>query len=218
MIRSKTYSQENNVQNLNAIVDLDSIGNATIKLTVSNEGIFFDELMIFKSAPSDYIVQYNQNKLSYSDFTIKDFKYNQPTRSEPVFNSNYTIQVKGLAQNAGSKFVLPTVINTSLHKYLIKDDLMKYCSVKRGLTVNDETIINLPSNYWAYKLIEPETINSKFGSYKVEMMLEGNRLTVKRNFTLLKGDYRKTDFEEFQKFYQKLEKLENKKLVLNSKT
>ena len=185
---------------------------------MTNQGVFFDEIMVFKGAPADYVTTYNHKKFDYADFTIKDFKYDHPDRSSSSFNTKYLLTVNGLAKRAGSKIVLPAIITSPVSKYLKKDDLMKYCSIKRGLQVKDEITVNLPTSYWAYQLPEPQSVVSRFGDYKLTVELNGEKLIVKRSFILYKGDYRKADYEQFQVFFKKLEKLENRKLVLNSKT
>ncbi len=218
ILRSKTYSHKVNIQNNTVTVELSQNGDALINYETTNKGLFFDEVMIFQSAPADYISNHNRDKFNYNDFAIKDFKFKQYSRSIPEFSSSYTLRVNGLAQNTGDRLVLGSTITTPLNKYIVMDDLQKYCSIKRGISVIDEVKVNLRSNFWIYQLQDPVTINSKFGNYYLEMSIEENRLVIKRSFVLLKGDYTNSDFEEFQKFYKQLEKIENRKIVLNSKT
>jgi hypothetical protein len=218
IIRSRVYRHTDNLQTNSININLDKEGNAISKFKISNQGIFFDEIMIFKSAPGDYLEKYNQSKFDYSDFTIKDFKYNQPTRNISSFTSEYTLTINGLAKSVSDKLVLPIVPATPLQKYIDKDDLMKFYSIKRGITILDEIEVNLPQNYWIYNLPEPQHINSPYGSYKLSTEYDGSKLKITRTLILYKGDYTKSNYEEFKTFYQKLEKIEKNKLVLNSKT
>ena len=83
---------------------------------------------------------------------------------------------------------------------------------------SDEILIELPQNYWVYNLPKDEIVESKFGNYKLTTEMSGKNLRVKRSFTLFKGDYSRSEYEEFNKFFERLESIERRKLVLNSKT
>jgi hypothetical protein len=218
ILRSTVYNHIDNTQTNQINIKLDTAGNATADFEISNQGIFFDEIMIFKSAPQDYLKNYNQSKFHYDDFTVKKFTYEQPSRNTPAFNSQYSLQINGLAKQVNDKLVLSMVPAKPLNDYVDKDNLMKFYSIKRGITVMDEISVNLPQNYWIYNLPEPAYINSPYGSYRLATEVSGNKLIIKRTIQLYKGDYSKADYEAFKVFFQSLEKLEKRKLVLNSKT
>ncbi len=218
IIRSRIYDHKMNRQENKAQISIDSLGQASISLDVKNHGIFFDEVMLFQRAQSDYVAAFNQRKFTYPDFTIKDFKFKHPDRANAEFESNYLIQVNGMGKRVGAKMVLPYTFTIPASKYVIKDEMMKYCAITRGIHVSDNVSVTLPKNYWAYQLPEPEVIDSKFGKYSLKMEFSGDKLIIKRDITLYKGDYKKAEYEGFQDFFGRIEKLENKKLVLNSKT
>lgn len=218
IIRSRIYPHTLNVRKSKVSIDLSDTGDATISQSVTNEGVFFDEIMLFKNAPASYIEQHNQSKFGYSDFAIKDFKYTQPDRHVPSFSSTYNIQVKGLAKAAGTRLVFPAVPTTPTKKYIDGDDLMRYYTIKRGMTVEDEIIVNVPRNLWIYSLPEKESVNSRFGSYSLETEFDDGVLKIKRSIVLYKGDYQQKEYEEFKAFLQQMERLESRKLVMNSKT
>jgi hypothetical protein len=96
--------------------------------------------------------------------------------------------------------------------------LKKYCSIKRGMTLIDEIEVKMPDNFWISTLPQEERVTSRFGEYIVSNTFDGTKLKVKRIVIFYKGDYTKGDFDEFKTFYQNIEKIERRKLVLNSKT
>lgn len=95
---------------------------------------------------------------------------------------------------------------------------MRYYTIKRGMTVEDEIIVNVPRNLWIYSLPEKESVNSRFGSYSLETEFDDGVLKIKRSIVLYKGDYQQKEYEEFKAFLQQMERLESRKLVMNSKT
>lgn len=218
IVRSRIYNQLANIQNNNSKIALEDNGNASIDLETINEGALYDEIMLYKLSPTDYVKDHNQNKFNYKDFTIKKFSFDQPVKNLPAFKIKYHLQINNLANLVGTKLILPMVPTTPFQKYIDKDDLMRFYSIKRGLTIVDEISIQLPQNYWIYKLPELSEINSDFGSYKLSYNFDGSQLKINRKLILLKGDYTKDSYEQFKVFYQKIEKIEGRKLILNSKT
>jgi len=218
IIRSRTYNHEiNKLTNFTGI-KLDKEGNAETQIESFRQGIFFDDIMLFKSAPTDYVKSFNQSKFDYNDFVIKNFSYHQPKRNEPAFVAKYSLQVNGLAKFINEKLVLPIIPVTPFYRYFEKDDLKRFYSIKRGLCVTDIIEINLPQNYWIYNFPAPEKLNTAYGSYNLEVTAEGDKLKIKRTLILFKGDYNNSLYDEFKTFYQAIEKVEKRKLVLNSKT
>jgi len=218
IIRSRVYLHTQNIRMSKMNIKLTPEGDAVITNNQNSQGVFFDEVMIYKFAPESYIKEYNQAKFSYSDYTIKSFTYSQPDRNTAAYSSNFGLEVRGLAKMAGNKLVFPLVPATPSKKYIEGDDLMKYYSIKRGLTIEDEIDVEVPPNFWIYNLPEKEDLRSRFGSYSLETEFDGSKLKIKRRVVLYKGDYVQQEFDEFKAFFQQMERVENKKLVLNSKT
>ncbi len=218
IIRSRVYSHKQNIRKSSVNIKLSTTGDATISQKLVNQGVFFDEIMIYKSAPTGYIDEHNQEKFGYGDFTIKNFTYAQPDRNQAAFQSSFLLQVNGLAKSAGTKLVLPGVPTTPMKNFINSDDLMRYFSIKRGMTIEDEIEVELPQNYWIYSLPEKENIASPFGTYSLESEFDGTKLKIKRSMVLYKGDYTQKKYDEFKTFFQQMERLESRKLVLNSKT
>lgn len=218
IMRSRVYNHRQNIKSTKSEIKLEPDGDANLSLDVTNEGTFFDEIMIYKSAPGDYVTEYNQRKFDYGNFTIKNFSYKQDDRNEATFKISYNLDATGLAKAAGTRLVLPGVPATPFKKFIDGDDLMRYASVRRGATVEDEIVVQMPQNYWIYSLPEKETIDSPFGTYSLSSEFDGDKLVIKRKLVLYKGDYTQKAFDDFKVFYQKLERIESRKLVLNAKT
>lgn len=218
LIRSRVYDHVENVQNNFIKISIDDQGNALANFESINQGIFFDEIMIYKLAPGDFVKEYNQAKFGYGDFIIKKFTYDQPEREVPAFVSRMTVAVNSLAKPVGGRLVLPLIPARTFDRYFEYDDLQRFYSIKRGLTIVDVIDIDLPKNYWIYNLPEPEKIDSPFGSYSIEPSVSNGKLTLRRKMVFYKGEFNNDGYDRFKPFFQAIEKIERKKLVLNSKT
>ncbi len=218
IIRSKIYDQIENVQNNFIKIALDIEGNGLASFESINQGIFFDEIMVYKLAPEDYIKKYNQSKFDYNDYSLKKFTFDQPDRDVSAFVSRFNVEINSLARPVSGKLVLPFVPATPFYKYIDNDELQRFYSIKRCMTVADVIEVDLPDNYWVYNLPQPEKIDTPFGSYSIEATVDGDKLKLKRTMIFFKGEYRNEGYDGFRTFFQAIEKVEKKKLVLNSKT
>jgi hypothetical protein len=218
IIRSKIYDHVQNQKTSTVKVEMTPDGSAKMNFVVENEGVFFDDVMVYNSAPPDYLQEYNFKQFPYSDFAIKDFSYKQADRNVAKFNANFFLQVNGLAKQTGQRLIMGNMLAQPLSTFVRYDDLAEFCSIKRGMTVVDNVDITLPQGFWIYNLPPAETIRSPFGEYTLSTEFDGQVLKIKRSFFLYKGDYTRESYAEFKAFREKVEKLESRKLVLNSKT
>lgn len=218
IIRSKVYSHNENLQNSKSSIRITNTGNAVMDLKILNKGVFFDEIFIYKNYSSDIIKEYNQNKFSYKDFSLKQFNYKQSDRNEAELSLEYTLEVKELGKKVGDRLLVPINPLIPFQDYIDENAFLKYSSIKRGMTIKDETEILLPDNYWVYDLPDVIRENSEYGDYELRVEFDDKKLKIIRVFTLYKGDYKKDEYEEFKKFFNKIIRLENRKLVLNSRT
>lgn len=218
LIRSRIYQHTANVRTSKIHVELDKEGNSMLKYSVDNQGIFFDEVMLYKMAPTDYVKRYNEGKFDFDNFTIKDFKYNQQSRNVPFFTAQFVIEVSNFAKLVNGKLILSTHTLSPAHKYVDSDELMNYFYVPRAITLIDEITVSIPENFWIGNLPQPEKIVSLYGSFETSIEANSNTLIIKKTLVLKKGNYTKDGHIAFKQFYDQVDKSQKRKLILNSRT
>lgn len=218
IIRSRIYDHSQNKKESTVKIEMNLDGSAKVVYNVLNKGVFYDEVMIYTTARTEYVQEYNQTMFPYSDFAIKDFTYKQDNRDVAEYRANYVLQVNGLARPANQRLIMGNVPTIPLDDFIRYDDLAGFCSIKRGMTIADDVEVKMPEGFWIYNLPAPETITTGFGEYSLSTEFDGQMLRIKRSFTLYKGDYTKENYAKFKEFHQKVKKLESRKLVMNSKT
>ncbi|MEQ9660837.1 hypothetical protein, partial [Fulvivirga sp.] len=218
IIRSTIYDESENLKVNTAEIELNSDGNAKMNVKTTNEGIFYDEIMVYNSAQQDYIKKVNQAKFHHKDFSIDGFEYKQFTRDSICFTSFFDVSINGLGKIVGDRMILPVNMMTPLDELIDVNSAMKYASITRAFTVVDSVKIKLPKDRWIYNLPEAVNVESKFGSYSLDLSHESNYLIINRKVIFNKGDFTKDQFQEFEEYFNEIEKVDNKKLVVNSKT
>jgi hypothetical protein len=218
IIRSRIYDEKSNRLIVNADIEIDEKGNASINLTNRNEGIFFEEIMLFKSAPEDYVKRHNIGKFSYGDFAISNFSYEQIKKNIPEFESKYSLKVNGLAQAVGDRLIMPVNLLNPVEKFIDFDEYFNYGEIPRALTVSESIAVKLEENYWFSKIPDAINIETQYGSYSITHKIDEEKLLITREIKFNKGLYTGDGFKEFKEFIKQVGKAENQKIVLNSKT
>lgn len=218
LVRSRVYSHNDNVRRNETEVKVDNAGNAKVILNEFSRGVFFDDMMIFKSAPKEYIEKYNQHKFSFKDVTIKEFKYNQENRDSAKFKSTYELSINSYARPAGDRLIVPAVTMGKIDDYLKQSENGHYFEIDNGVTVIEDTKLDVPENYFLQNLPQPIELNSDFGSYLLKVINDDGQLKIRHKLVLFKHDYINDSYEQFKSFYDKVKRIERKRLVLNSKT
>jgi hypothetical protein len=218
ILRSHTYDHTESKRHSQISITLEPTGDAVVKQIVDNEGIFFDDFMTFKLAPSDWLKEHIQEKFGYPDYVLQSYGYDHPDRAAAHFTTNYLVRVGALGKVLNDRIVLPAFPAASFRQYIDGSDLKRYYEIKRGITIEDEVEVEFPSNYWLYRFPDETAVDSPFGHYYLGMKYDGQKLKITRKLVLFKGDYTGDQYEKFRLFYQQMEAAERGKLVFNSKT
>ena len=89
--------------------------------------------------------------------------------------------------------------------------------VERGFVDIDEYEITIPNTLEIEAMMTPVTIKNKFGEYTASVEKTEDKLVYKRKFILNKGSYLKEEYKAFRKFWIKVIKSDNSKIVFKSK-
>ncbi|MEP5613012.1 MAG: DUF3857 domain-containing protein [Cyclobacteriaceae bacterium] len=217
IIRTPTYSELENVLKKKGKLQIDSDGNGKLTLTTDHQGVFYDNISIYKNITSSQVERYNYGLFTYKDFTIASYE-NTEVADKAEFSSRFDLEINNIAKNTSSKLLLPINVLQSLDKYVKADRYTKFAEVKRGFTLEEEVDATLPENYWIQRLPENKSLETEYGSYSVTIEYEGDSMLIKRKVVIKKGRYELDSFDSFYAFFRKVKRMDETKLVLESKT
>lgn len=81
----------------------------------------------------------------------------------------------------------------------------------------DTIIYKIPDNYFIEDFPEDLSIDSKFGSYAMNIENGGETIKYVRKFQLNKGLYPKENFDELRTFYKEIVSADKSKVVLKKR-
>jgi hypothetical protein len=220
IIRAPIYTAEENVKHSKAIVSLNEEGNASIALDITQQGIYFDDIMAYKHLRTDQIEKFNYGKFDYKNFLIQSFSFDESDKSDAVLKLKYMLKINGLAKPVVGKLVLPVNILPQLDSELEIDLVNKVCDIARGFTLADEVEVRFPENYRVDFLPQIVKEVSNYGSLEITVSqdITTGYVRIKRKAMFKKGLYQKEAFEEFNQYVKKVRALDQSKIVVQSKT
>ena len=218
IIRSQIYKIDDNKQLNKAIMKIDHDGNANLELNTINNGVFIEQLFMYKNAPENRIKEFQTQEFDYKDFTVDSYSLNRKDRDSQDMDIVYNISIQNIAQNIGDKLILPKVLLRSAASYIDESELYKYATIPRAIEVVDSVTLDIDEDYTINTLNSAQSIESEFGDYSIQIIDNGNSYLCVRKIRLIKGDYTKEEFVKFNEFWNKVKKAERKKIVMTSKT
>jgi len=218
IIRTKKYSEYDNIKTTKGTININKSGNAEISVDISNKGIFYDELIRYKHVTLEDAKQYHYKKFTYQDYSINDLAFSEIHRDSVNFNLHLNLTVNHLAKRSSDKLLVPFNLWLPIESYLDIKNVSSSIQIKRGFKIVDNFEISFPHNYWEKQLPEKIHIDSKFGYYDISVKRVDEKFIINREVVFKKGFYENVDFKEFDTFLKKLKRIDNKKIVLNSRT
>lgn len=218
LIRTPVSNWHENKLRHNISIKVSPEGECDALIKTTSDGIFFEELMLFQSAPDDFIDSHIRKKFRFADFSVRSYSYEFPDSSVASFNASYLLNVNGFAQQITDKMLLPSMPGTGFSKFFLFDDLRKEARIDRAFSISDTITIQLPGTFRPGVLPESTDFSNQYGRYHLVYQVEANKVKIVRQIQLSKGYYKKERFAEFKAFTQQIDRIEGRKLVIYSKT
>ncbi|MCK0108627.1 DUF3857 domain-containing transglutaminase family protein [Flavobacteriaceae bacterium S0825] len=218
IVKTTFYPDNQNTQNTNAKIKLESNGNFSSDVEINTQGIQYDSRFRIESLSNKDLMSYYKNLWgSINDLNVSSYKFSND-KDLVKFTEELQVNAKGYATiNNESIIFSPNVFNKNTFvpdRYRNRQFNME---IQRGYLDVDEFEIEIPENYVVEGLPEHVTINNKFGEYAIEFSVNESNIVYKRKLLIKKGEYSKEDYNLYRDFRRKVSKLDKSIIVLKSK-
>lgn len=218
IIRSRKYDEKENIQATTGEIVIDKEGNATVKATMVNSGVFFDDMMRYEHTTNEDAKQYYSKKFTYKDFSINEMSYSRGNRDTATFDLNFDLAINKVARMTSEKMLVPVNLWLPIDKYLNNDRRSSSVDIKRAFKIKSTFELSIPNNFWLKNIPEGIKIESQFGDYFFTVDQSEGKFIITREVVFEKGFYEGETYDLFNKHFQKIKRSDNTKLVLDSKT
>ncbi|WP_165819400.1 DUF3857 domain-containing protein [Flagellimonas aquimarina] len=216
IVKTKTYLDNENHQLTKAEYFADIEGKVTGSINILSKGTQYNykyrNQSKSKIEQEEYYKEYWDyiNDLSLGKINFKNDKENIVFEEElEISAENYMSSVEGKLLFA------PNISNRNLAVPERCRNRKRDLIIARGYLDEDEFTIHLPENFEPETLIQPVSLETKFGSYKIVMEhKEHGILQYNRKLLIKSGKYSKEDYELYRNFRKQIARYDNSRIVL----
>ncbi|RYE37189.1 MAG: hypothetical protein EOP48_29015 [Sphingobacteriales bacterium] len=109
-------------------------------------------------------------------------------------------------------YLIPNVFNKSSSVPEVSNRTLPVY-INRGYTEQDEIIYELPEGYAITARPPDKEVNSVFGSYHTNIVIDGKKLIYKRKLVVRNGTYPADKYEEFTRFFSEVSGWDHSKVI-----
>ncbi len=222
LVRTPTYTRNDNLLARKANIKLDLDGNATAEINTQYTGLQQDEqnMDYYTTLSKEEQKKWLYEKISVPNFEIIDFDLTRQKNRIPIVNENIKLKINALASKSGKRLFLQPNLLSKWEK--APEDMENR---KEEVEVTDYEYIDtdkiafeLPEGYFLEHKPEDVNFKSAFGEYKATVVFEGNKVIYTRQISINKGHFPKEKYKEWVAFYRNVAKADKMKIVLVNKT
>jgi len=210
------YANNDNKKLTKADIVLSAEGNITAEVTITSKGIAYDNRSNLERLPKDKKDEhYKEYWDNINGLRIANINASNNTGSVE-YVENLKVEAQSYASIAGNDLLFKVNVfdanNSVPDRYRSRKQPFE---IKRGFENENHFTIALPESYTLSELPEPINIESKFGTYSVNISKgDDDKLSYERKLFVKKGKYSKDEYQEYRNFRMNVAKNDNLKIVL----
>lgn len=218
LVRTPAYNFNDNLQVRKVSATVDENGKLNANIATEYTGMQQDELFsMINSYSKKEQLEYLKKEIDLPTYDITSFDY-KTTRSQiPAIDEQLNVVADNYAQVSGKRlFIQPNLLSKTMLK--LKDEerqndidlIFEYRDV-------DTVEIIIPAGFVPEAMPSAVAFTNKFGQYKINYKVDGNKVVLTRLFERKSGRFPKTDYKELVKMYGDMYKADRGKIVLVKK-
>lgn len=219
IVKTKSYIEEDNSQNTEAILTLDLDGNLKSNIKISSKGTFYNKQQYLPSLNQlDVVKSFKKRWSKLNNITIQSFEF-ENDREQIEFTENVQLDVNNYVSKAGDRVIFTlNAFNNTIEIPNRYKERKSPVEIKRGFLEESSYTIYYPEEYTIEAIPKIKNTKNSFGEYEITLhQNENNSITYSRKFFVKEGIYPKEDFEEFRNFLSEAAIQDNAKIVLMKK-
>ncbi len=216
IVRTKTYSDEENYQLTKAEYFAEADGSVKGKVNISSKGTQYDQK--FRQPTKTKLEQekFYKDYWNYiNNLSLEKVSFSNDTKGI-VFLEEVEINAENYLSNTDGKLLFaPNLANRNTHVPERCRDRQRELVISRGYLDEDEFTIHIPKDYKIETLLKPIALETKFGSYEVTLeSKEPEVLVYNRRLLIKSGKYSKEDYKLYRDFRKQVARYDNSRIIL----
>ncbi|WP_033961121.1 DUF3857 domain-containing protein [Psychroserpens jangbogonensis] len=220
IVHTKVYKTGDNLLDTNAKINFDAAGNIEAEVVSKSYGTQYSHHEGKESQSlKDQVLLYKDYWSHINGLDVSEMNYNND-KDSIVFTESVKVTAERYAAKAGNRLLLqPNLFNRldSAPKRYAERTLP--FEIDRGFVDTDSYEIKIPSTLQVEALMNPVSIENKFGTYQASVtQTSEDTLLYQRELIMNKGTYEKEEYDAFREFWLEVVKNDKSKIVLKPKS
>jgi len=218
LVRTPAYNFNDNLQIRKVTASVDENGKLNANIETQYTGIQQDDLFgVINSRSKKEQLEYLKKEINLPTYDITSFDYKTVRAQIPAVVEKLNVVAESYAQVSGKRlFIEPNLLNKSSLKLKDEERLQDIDLIFEFRDV-DTVEIAIPSGFVPEAIPQPVALLNKFGQYKIDYKVDGNKVLLTRMFERKAGKFPATDYKELVKMYGDMYKADRGKVVLVKK-
>lgn len=219
LIKTPSYSVEENRQTIKATINLDSDGYADANVRACYSGALYSNEFALTILDEQDRKKHITNSIDIPSFQIEKYEINVIKKRHPELHKTIDLILPDFATKMGTRLLLKTnKVNdfSTIPAYARNRKTPVY--IKRNYSECDTLIYNLPENMQVESLPKDVNLTTPYGSYNCSIKSANKQLIVHRYLEIKKGLYPKDEFNDFRKFLEQISTADKATTILSPKT
>jgi hypothetical protein len=221
VVRTPTYTLNQNTQFRKGKISIDAEGNASMNIVTDYSGLQYenDNLHFALHFGQDKQHEWLVDHFDMPDFKIVDYEMSQAGDRLPSATIKANIESSSILTHSGSRsFLTPNLLNQWTYIPKRMEDRETEVRKQNAFRDIDSLWFELPPNYYPEYLLEPVKISSEFGNYEISMENKEGKLLYVRKLEMYKGVFPPESYDSLRSFYSEIKKADKSKIVLQKGT
>lgn len=200
-VETHSNKENENVLVADFKVDLNNMQRVKTTAVFNNKGSFYNNIFTINSEDKKEVTSYLKKLFStLKDLNIIDYQFLN-NKDTYVFNETIQMESAFIGSKMGNDYLITInpFFNVAQIPKKYKDRKSGF-SIKRGKSYDFKTEFLIPKGYGISQKPEILNLETKFGTYVINITEEEGRLMIKEKFVLKSGDYSKDDYNIYQQF------------------
>ncbi len=217
LVRTKQYSQDENVQIRNGSVKLNPDGNGESGLKTSFKGILYENIFPILAMDENDRKLFIQKQISLPIFNLLSYSFSEDRSIVPCITENLKISLPNYGAIVGKRMYFnPNILSRFAKVPYRTQERKSEIYLRRSYQELDTIEYIIPLNYLVDKLPDKKNFKSKFGEYSSEVTSNGDKIKYVRLLKFTKGQYPVSDYNSFVDFCEQISVADQGKVILNS--
>jgi len=223
LVHTKSYSEEDNMQQTVTQIDLQKDGTGQVRLQRTYHGLElgndYFQYAVQEGAEEQRKWFYDQHQ--WGSLSLQELELAQPTNEVvPVGKMEAALEMHDICSQSGDRLFLSPFTFTNIQGFkLVQSERDIPVEIRYPFSQLDTVEVNFPEGF--YPESEPRSIDidHEYGAYRVQTEKTGEyQYRIIRYFSLKKGRYQGEAYQSFRAFIKDVRKKDRRKLVMINKT